>query len=554
MGNDLNAMQRKVREDIQYKISNTGNEKLDFPSNKLELTKLPANEARELLLKINPDLTLDQLFQLFHHAKQLNANEHVSMTDVFYFEPLIEAFKFQRIIEQGTKQDKDDLPLLGYVFSIKEYLAIKGTDATWGYFYRVGIPSTATAPFLEFLKTKGGLLSCKGNLPQSLMAIESSNEVFGYCCNPHNKARVSGGSSGGEGASIALGLVNCGIGSDIGGSIRIPALYCGIYGFKPTAGRYHYASAVGLFQGTPFEGKEKETQYIIAATLGPMANSAKDCTAITKVMNEFSLTCQELPPLQWIEPVTPKKIGFVPEFNSYLKLPDVCTRAFQEAKAALQANGFELVEVNLNHLIDEIAINTITCFFKDQALIDVFREQTPILERHIESYNDTVQLFNTPPFMLKFLHGLSITSSRDKMFIEATLRAKTTNSIVLKIQQNRLTRLVWDEFKKAGVDVALAYGLFPAPKLRQTEGVNYGIAYTFIWNYLNFPAGVVPVTRVRDNEQYFESEVGDKFDLIMEETMKDSKGLPVGIQVVGLPWKDELVLKTMELLEAHLEN
>ena len=69
------------------------------------------------------------------------------------------------------------------------------------------------------------------------MTIESDNNLFGVSTNPTNKLRGSGGSSGGDAAAIKLGLVNVGIGSDIGGSIRIPSLFCGIYGFKPTYGR-----------------------------------------------------------------------------------------------------------------------------------------------------------------------------------------------------------------------------------------------------------------------------------------------------------------------------
>ena len=71
-----------------------------------------------------------------------------------------------------------------------------------------------------------------------LMTMETNSNTFGECSNPHNSLRTSGGSSGGEGVAVSLGLVNCGIGSDIGGSIRIPSLFCGICCLKPTIGRF----------------------------------------------------------------------------------------------------------------------------------------------------------------------------------------------------------------------------------------------------------------------------------------------------------------------------
>jgi len=69
------------------------------------------------------------------------------------------------------------------------------------------------------------------------MTFESMNDVYGRVCNPWNKTKYAGGSSGGEGAAVAARLSPLGIGSDIGGSIRIPAALCGVYGFKPTSFR-----------------------------------------------------------------------------------------------------------------------------------------------------------------------------------------------------------------------------------------------------------------------------------------------------------------------------
>ena len=93
-------------------------------------------------------------------------------------------------------------------------------------------------PFVEFLNKQGALISCKSNVPMGLMTMETNPNIFGSCSNPHNKGRTSGGSSGGDGCCVSLGLVSSGIGSDIAGSLRIPSLFCGICCLKPTYGRF----------------------------------------------------------------------------------------------------------------------------------------------------------------------------------------------------------------------------------------------------------------------------------------------------------------------------
>ena len=259
-----------------------------------------------------------------------------------------------------------------------------------------------------------------------------------------------------------------------------------------------------------------------------------------------------MPPVPWRLETSPKRVGLICEFTSHLKLPDVCTRAVNEAASVLKSVGIEIVEIDINPLIEEIAINAMASFFKDQDLFDILAENSQVLEPMIEAYADTIQLARGSLASLEMMAQSNIISPRNIMVIRAAIKAKKVNQLFLKIEQTQILKLVIKEFEKANVDVALAYGLFPAPLLRKTEDLNYGILYTYIWNYLNFPTGAVPVTKVRKNEQYFEPEVNDHFDELVSELMIESQGLPIGIQVVGLPWRDELVLKTMELIEENL--
>ena len=91
---------------------------------------------------------------------------------------------------------------------------------------------------IELLRQAGAVLYCKTNVPTAMMVAETVNNLFGRTLNPHNLATTPGGSSGGEGALICMRGSPLGVGTDIGGSIRIPAALCGLYGLKPSFGRF----------------------------------------------------------------------------------------------------------------------------------------------------------------------------------------------------------------------------------------------------------------------------------------------------------------------------
>jgi fatty acid amide hydrolase len=111
---------------------------------------------------------------------------------------------------------------------------------------------------------------------------------------------------------------------------------------------------------------------------------------------------------------------------------------------------------------------------------------------------------------------------------------------------------VIQRFTDAGVEVCLTYGLFPAIRKNTAKHCDLMRVYCYIWNYLNFPVGVVPITTVREDEQHYESQYTDRLTEELVATMHGSAGLPVGVQVVGLPWHDELVVDTMVSLEEKL--
>jgi fatty acid amide hydrolase 2 len=127
-------------------------------------------------------------------------------------------------------------PLLGVPFTVKESIAVRGMPCTAGLVARRDYRSPATAPAVQRLVDAGAIPLGVTNTSELTLWIESANRLYGRTSNPYDPSRTAGGSSGGEGAAVGSGGSPFGVASDIAGSIRIPALFCGTFGHKPSSG------------------------------------------------------------------------------------------------------------------------------------------------------------------------------------------------------------------------------------------------------------------------------------------------------------------------------
>ena len=126
------------------------------------------------------------------------------------------------------------------------------------------------------------IITTKGNIPQGLFSMESFNHIFGEARNPYDITRTPGGSSGGDGALVRLGLVNAALGSDIGGSLRIPALYNGICTLKPTALRVSQEIITEFFELTEWGKSGPDFLSLLLPTAGPMTRNVHDLELLMK--------------------------------------------------------------------------------------------------------------------------------------------------------------------------------------------------------------------------------------------------------------------------------
>ena len=174
-----------------------------------------------------------------------------------------------------TLEAQRDQRLCGVPVSIKSSVSVAGLPFETGSRFRTGITGDADAPLVARLRAAGAIVLGVTNVAEQLMAWETDNALYGRTSNPWDLTRTPGGSSGGEAAAIAAGLSAGGLGSDGGGSIRVPAHFSGICGLKPTPGR---VPATGHFPpcGGPFA---------LTGVVGPMARTVDDVALLLEVMS-----------------------------------------------------------------------------------------------------------------------------------------------------------------------------------------------------------------------------------------------------------------------------
>ena len=198
------------------------------------------------------------------------------LTEVFFDDAISRA---KHLDQEFARSGKVVGPLHGVPISLKDTFKVKGYDTSIGIASLAFNPAKENSLLVDILLEQGAVLYCKTNVPQTLMALDSDNHLFGRVLNPRDRRVTAGGSSGGEGALVAMRGSVLGVGTDIGGSIRIPAMCNGLYGIK------------GSTQRVPYSGQENGTRYGVtkiglSASAGPITATVRDCELFFKVVAE----------------------------------------------------------------------------------------------------------------------------------------------------------------------------------------------------------------------------------------------------------------------------
>ncbi|XP_014914367.1 fatty-acid amide hydrolase 1 [Poecilia latipinna] len=462
-------------------------------------------------------------------------------------EILLESFDQLRTIGSN----KDGL-LYGVPISIKDNVSYKNYDCTCGIIMNLSQPAKKDSVIVEVLKKQGAIPFTKTNLPQALLNYDCSNPIFGQTVNPCNPQKTSGGSSGGEGALIGGGGSILGIGSDIGGSIRIPASFCGICGFKPTAGRLSSQGIVPIYRG----------QKCVLSSPGPMARDVDSLALCMQALlcdHMFSLdpTVPPLPfNLQTYQSSKPLRIGYF-EHDGYTQPPPSMVRGLREVKALLEQAGHTVVPyepLRVSQAVNELILKGV---FADGAATMLQKLKGGPLDPCLKPQ---IVLYSIPNWLKRILVFLLTPFSTRVPPILSALCGVSSPAEVWK-QHAAVEDYISDtiaHWRKRNIDVLLCPMIGPAFNFLYCGKLTCLSSLTMIYNLLNFPAGAVPVSTVtaQDEEdlKHLKGLYQDTWEKMHKEAVSGAEGLPVAVQCVALPWQDELCLRFMKEVEQLVKH
>ncbi|KAF9512588.1 hypothetical protein BS47DRAFT_1372763 [Hydnum rufescens UP504] len=437
------------------------------------------------------------------------------LTEIFVDKALARA---KELDEHLARTGKVVGPLHGLPLSLKDTFPIKGLVTSMGYVAWLKEVAENDCVIVEILKDAGAVLFVRTNAPQTLMWGETYNNIFGRTLNPYNRSLTPGGSSGGEGALIALRGSPLGVGTDIGGSVRIPTTFTSLYALRSSMFRFPYSRVVNSFEG----------QEAIQSVLGPMAPSLA-------ALRLFAKTVVDSKPWN-LDPACPR----LPWNAEYEALSDHggpgpnLKRALEITRKALRAAGHIVLDWE-NHRHMDIHRNAHAIYFGDAA-IDV------PMERHVV----------IPPVAEPESALFDSQEEPAAMGPPWGIPGKTAGELWdLHKERRKLMKEYLDQWEattsKTGtgrpVDAIISpAAAYPAPP----HGHNSDAFYTSLWNTLDYSAVTFPVTTVDPaldvkvhRDVFHNHEDEHVYHWYDPHLFKDA---PVGLQVVGRPYEEEAVL------------
>jgi amidase len=424
--------------------------------------------------------------------------------------------------------------LHGVPVSLKDTFKVRGYDASIGIAALCFKPATENSVLVDVLLSAGAVLYCKTNVPQTLMALDSHNNVFGRTLNPTNTLLTAGGSSGGEGALLAMRGSVLGVGTDVGGSIRIPAMCNGTYGIKPSWQRIPYAGQ----EGGALPGASK---LGIAASAGPLAHSMRDISLFFTTVSDqqpWKLDPDVLPsPWNSLSSIATSskgrklRIGVVKRDGVMEPHPPII-RILTEVAEKMKGNGVDVVDMDVSPLLSrcQSLANGLFGIEGGNAMFDLLESCSEPLSPWL-----TTRLKRKPP------------ASLDKV---RDLHAKRT-----ELQKQFLG--VWNG-KWGDVDAIICpVAPHATPEIDRWNGAGY----TSSWVLLDYPAGTLPIRKFEEGDVSGEMEgkVLGSWDKANRELWTDVDrnvyvGSPLCVQVVVPNLEERVLVEVMEIIDEAVKG
>jgi Asp-tRNA(Asn)/Glu-tRNA(Gln) amidotransferase A subunit family amidase len=395
-------------------------------------------------------------------------------------------------------------PLHGVPLTVKDTIETKGLRTSSGSRLLANNIPERDATVVARLKAAGAIIVGKTNTPEMAAYYESDNPVFNRTNNPYDLSKTSGGSSGGEAAAIAACLSPAGIGSDLAGSIRLPAHFCGIVGLKPTMGRVsmdgHIPPATGLLS--------------LGAGIGPLARSVADLSLLFGVMADATQSeiSQDASPDQDAARLQGARVAWYTD-DGVAPVTRETRDAVVAAAKALSERGLEVDEAKPPGIADGFRL-WIELFSRavTEQLREFYRgkedQAGPQVAAMLGKFDERSDLNDTASEAEKLAGAVA---ERERLREELLRWMKTTPLILAPV----------------GSTPAFAHGARRVEVGGESISVWRAFSYSQTFNVFGLPSATVPAGR-------------------------SAEGLPIGVQIIGRPFEERTVLAAAEIIEQAL--
>ncbi|XP_032052119.1 fatty-acid amide hydrolase 2 [Aythya fuligula] len=478
------------------------------PPPRRSLLLLPARQLAKRLRQ--REVTCVEVVEAYiERIKEVNPLINAVVKDRFE-EALQEARQVDKLLAEGPGDDylEEKFPFLGVPITVKEAFSLHGMPNTSGLVNRRDVIATCDATVVSRLKQAGAIPLGVTNCSELCMWYESSNRVYGRTNNPYDLQRIVGGSSGGEGGVLAAACSVIGVGSDIGGSIRMPAFFNGVFGHKPTTGVVPNDGQFPIAQGA-------RTSFLCT---GPMCRYAEDLEPMLRVMAGPGVH-----KLKLNEKVSLEKIRFLcmDHDGGSVFVSPVDKEILQAQKKVV-----EYLERDLGVQVQRVSVHKMKYSFQIWSAMMSSKDSDG---QDAQLFTDLLGDHGKPVWplweLMKWLVGMSshtlpaIALGLTEKLVKLNRGANAKLVSMGKSLQAEMETLL-------GPDGVLLYPSHPtvAPRHHSPLCMPFNFAYTAIFNVLGLPVTQCPLGL-------------------------SSEGLPLGIQLVAASYNDHLTLAVARYLE-----
>ncbi|XP_078489728.1 fatty-acid amide hydrolase 1-like isoform X2 [Ciona intestinalis] len=462
-----------------------------------------------------------------------------------------DAEEFAKQLNVSQDSDSSSMKLFGLPVSLKECIGVKGMDSTIGYSSLINKPALEDSVIVKVLKSCGAVPFVKTNLVQGMLCFESSNPIFGETGNPKNVNYTPGGSSSGSGSLVGSGGSVLGFGTDIGGSIRNPAHFCGVCGLKPTMQRLSKIGLQGCLPG----------QSCLASCVGPLAQDVD-----TLVLAMQALSCplmsqldKNIPPLPFNDELFQSKlklrIGYYTN-DGYAEPVPAVQRAVLITKEILEKAGHTLVPFKVPRIEDAVRILS-SALFADGGRTCMENLKNDLVD---PANRYLYWRLSCPAFLrpiVKYIVGWGSPRIANDLMVYGGGDCSVYRLWKIQAETEKYKKEFFTQWRDLDLN-AMICPPFPiaAAPIGSVEHTTALASYTTLFNLLNCPSGVIPVTKVSqadtDKLKDYKGNYGDKWDNHIKKVSENSTDMPIGVQFVGLPWMDEICLRLMKEVETQI--